>query len=72
MQQLYYPHYTLREAEALAGLSYNTMLKLIKSGKIEGTKDMFGQWRVPYASLVAFIEARKQDQLKNRTGEQSD
>lgn len=59
MPNLYYPAYTLREAEALAGMPYNSMLRLIKSGRIEGTRDLFGQWRVPYAALVAFVESRE-------------
>lgn len=64
MQHLYYPAYTVREAEALAGLPYNSILKLIKAGKIEGTKDLFGQWRVPYSALVAFVEGREKKTKK--------
>lgn len=61
MQRLYLPGYTVKESEALSGLPYNTMYKHIKSGKIKASKDVFGQWRISYADLVAFIAAREQD-----------
>src|SRR5258708_27543242 len=43
--------YTLAAAATAAGLSKTTILKAIKDGRIVGTKDELGEWRVEPAEL---------------------
>lgn len=59
MDHLYIPGYTLRESDVLIGQSYGYTRKNIARGRITATKDIFGQWRVPFWSLVAFVEKRE-------------
>jgi len=42
---------TLSEAAAATGLNKTTVLRSIKSGKISGTRDPLGQWRIDVAAL---------------------
>ena len=43
--------YTLAQAAAATGLNKTSVLRAIKSGKISGTKDEFGQWYVEPVEL---------------------
>ena len=43
--------YTLAEAAVATGTNKTTILRAIKSGRISGTKDPFGTWRVEIAEL---------------------
>src|SRR6266478_8428531 len=43
--------YDLAAAAAATGLNTASILRAIKSGKISGTKDALGQWRVEPAEL---------------------
>jgi len=42
---------SLSEAAAATGLNKTTVLRSIKSGKISGTRDPLGQWRLDAAEL---------------------
>jgi excisionase family DNA binding protein len=42
---------SLSEAAAATGLNKTTVLRSIKSGKISGTRDPLGQWRIDAAEL---------------------
>ena len=42
---------SLSEAAAASGLNKTTVLRSIKSGKISGTRDPLGQWRIDAAEL---------------------
>jgi hypothetical protein len=43
--------YTLAAAAAATGLNKTSILRAIKSGKLSGTKDEFGQWHVEPVEL---------------------
>ena len=42
---------SISEAAAATGLNKTTVLRSIKSGKISGTRDPLGQWRIDAAEL---------------------
>ena len=42
---------SLSEAAVATGLNKTTVLRSIKSGKISGTRDPLGQWRIDAAEL---------------------
>jgi predicted site-specific integrase-resolvase len=43
--------YTLAAAAAACGVNKSTVLRVIKAGKITGTKDEHGEWHVEPAEL---------------------
>jgi hypothetical protein len=43
--------YSLSEAATACGLYKSTILRSIKAGRLIGTKDAFGQWRIEPAEL---------------------
>ena len=42
---------SISEAAVATGLNKTTVLRSIKSGKISGTRDPLGQWRIDAAEL---------------------
>ena len=46
---------SLSEAAAATGLNKTTVLRSIKSGKISGTRDPLGQWRLMQPNCIEFI-----------------
>ncbi len=58
MAELPLPGYTVKEAERLAGMKYNTIIKAIEKGEVERVKDINGQWRIPYHSLVMYVNKK--------------
>lgn len=58
------PHgrlYSLYEAAEWTGVCYETLRRMVKTGKLAGGK-VGKQWRIPEDALIAFIESRKEDE----------
>lgn len=51
--------YTIREAEALLGVSEKYLYKLIQRGVIEGYVDSVGQQRVSREAIYAYMKSHQ-------------
>jgi len=48
--------FTLHEVAYMLGVSYWTVYRWVRSGKLKGVKVPSGRWRVPKSALEAFFE----------------
>ena len=48
--------FTLHEVAYMLGVSYWTVYRWVKSGKIKGVKIPSGRWRVPKSALEEFFK----------------
>ena len=51
--------YTIREAEAILGLTEKYLYRLIKEGKLQGYVDTVGQQRLSKEELYAYAKSRR-------------
>jgi hypothetical protein len=59
--------YTLDGAVKVTGLSKSTILRALECGQINGTKDLFGEWRIEHAELCQISRPPAENADKNGT-----
>jgi len=51
--------YTIEEAAKVALVCHLYMRKLVKSGRVQGSKDSYGRWMIDAESVHAYVSARE-------------